>query len=102
MLFELQYRMDRNKKRRMRQKIANRKAERTGGASAGSSVATAVCNDLASALLSMGLEDPVMLAQATQLVKRAAKDPSHEKKIWPNDQKCPLNGLNSYDNSTEI
>ena len=87
--------MDRNKKRRMRQKIANRKAERTGGASAGSSVATAVCNDLASALLSMGLEDPVMLAQATQLVKR-------EKKIWPNDQKCPLNGLNSYDNSTEI
>lgn len=61
--------MDRDEQRRcLRQKIAARRQQRVGHGGA-SSVSAALQNDPMSALMGMGVSDPSVLAQATQLAK---------------------------------
>ena len=64
--------MDRDEKRRLlRQKIANRKNERTGGGTSSTAppVAQTIRNDMTSALLAMGIDDAHVLTQMSQLAK---------------------------------
>lgn len=83
--------MDREEKRRLlRQKIANAKAGRTGGGpNAGAQLAAQVKADPAGALLSLGIDDAAVLSNASSLLNvdklkqtaRSLKGGDREKRV---------------------
>lgn len=90
--------MDREEKRRLlRQKIASKSEQRTGMPSA----AARVRSDPTSALMSMGVDDPALLAHAASMSKnvevlkqtsRALKQQLRDERVeepWDEDEEAP-------------